>query len=117
MSFSPVNESEVSRFIAPGRGVWVDGDEVEIDRVCCFKGKFVLGFACTVGGTILCAGVCLTGGCAEGLTCVCILVFTTSRGHVITPASPPAAAPVKSSSGNPISLLLFHCRAQVCPCS
>jgi hypothetical protein len=46
------------------------------------------------------------GGCAEAEDvlgcCVCILVFTTSSGVVITPAIPPALAAVRISSGNPM---------------
>jgi hypothetical protein len=125
----PVITDEVSRFMQPGRGVCVDGEEVEIKRACCLRFGVIGGgdtpdFAIGVGFD---APGTLRGGddlipdegfmptC--GLTWVCIRVFTTSNGHVITPASPPAAAPVRSSSGNPISLLFFHCRAHVCPCS
>jgi hypothetical protein len=28
---------DVSRVTQPGRGVWVDGEEVEIERACCFR--------------------------------------------------------------------------------
>jgi hypothetical protein len=37
MSFKPVTTDEVSRLIHPGLGVCVEGEDVEIDRVCCFK--------------------------------------------------------------------------------
>ena len=46
-----------------------------------------------------------------------ILVFTTSSGQVITPAMPPADAPVKISKGRPIFLLPVHCFASFCSCS
>ena len=64
---------EVSRLMQPGRGVCVDGDEVEIDLVCCFNGELGLGFpveACAgdTSGGVLCAGICFTTGLAEGLT-------------------------------------------------
>lgn len=35
MSFSPMKTEDVSRFIEPGRGRCVEGDEVEIDLICC----------------------------------------------------------------------------------
>lgn len=37
MSLSPVNTEEVSRFPEPGRGVCVEGEEVEMDRICCLS--------------------------------------------------------------------------------
>jgi hypothetical protein len=101
--------------IEPGRGVYVDGDEVEIDRFCWFIVAWVAVAA--LAGTCLVTGVeCLSGEAGE-LTCVWMRVLTTSRGHVMTPANPPAAAPVASSRGNPISLLPFHWRDHVWHCS
>lgn len=35
MRFSPVKTEDVSRFIEPGRGKCVEGDDVEIDLICC----------------------------------------------------------------------------------
>jgi hypothetical protein len=56
-------------------------------------------------------------GDESGLCCVCILVLTTSRGQVITPAMPPADAPVKISSPKPMSLWPTHAFAIFCSCS
>lgn len=74
----------MSRFMQPGRGVCVDGDEVEIKRACCFRVDVIGGedtpdFAIGVrleapgtfrGGDDLITGVDLMLTSAEGLTCV-----------------------------------------------
>lgn len=52
-----------------------------------------------------------------GFSCVCILVLTTSSGHVMVPANPPALAAVKISNPRPISLLPTQSFAQCCACS
>jgi hypothetical protein len=44
MIFRPVTTDEVSRLTDPGRGVCVEGEEVEIERICCFKDEFDPGF-------------------------------------------------------------------------
>lgn len=54
--------------IEPGRGVCVDGDDVDIDRICCLSGDFIPGFA--EGGADLCADVCFTAACVEIFTWV-----------------------------------------------
>ena len=48
---------------------------------------------------------------------VCILVLTTSNGHVIIPAKPPAVVAVKTSSLIPMLSDLAYCFAQVRSCS
>lgn len=45
----------------------------------------------------------LEAGAASGFCWVCILVFTTSKGHVMTPAIPPAVAAVAISRLKPMS--------------
>lgn len=97
----------------PGRGVCVEGEDVEICRTCCLTEEMGASFIVVDGLN----GALLAFALAAELTWVWILVLTTSKGHVITPARPPAAAPVRSSNGVPISLLCFHCLAQVCACS
>lgn len=44
----------------------VEGDEVEIDRICCLSADFAPGFPSL--GTAGCAGVCFTVGVVEGFT-------------------------------------------------
>lgn len=113
ISLSPVTTDEVSKLIHPGRGVCVEGEEVEIDLTCCLRDDVAPGIAVVD----IDAATGFDDTKSAGLICVCILVLTTSSGHVITPANPPALAPVKSSKGRPISLHFFHCLAHVCACS
>jgi hypothetical protein len=85
-----------------GDFVFVEDDELELDAEI-WEDCFGVGFS--------------EGVKASGLCCVCILVLTTSRGHVITPAMPPADAPVKISNPIPISLWPTHAFAIFCSCS
>jgi len=55
---------EVSRLIDPGRGVWVDGEDVDMDRICCLSDEFARGLAWP--GTDL----FITDGWADGFTWV-----------------------------------------------
>lgn len=133
---------EVSRLTAPGLGVCVEGDDVEMFRFCggCWLWEeeeedeeeeevdLLLPDAsdvCLLGTS---GGVLLdlreeeeeeedadTGGGGAPVplgksdrTWVCRRVLTTSSGHVMAPARPPAPAPVKKSSGRPMSRLPFH---------
>lgn len=80
---------DVSKAMAPGRGRCVLGEDVEMSR---FWG--LASFTAALEDVDEELGV---------LTCVCSRVLTTSRGHVMTPARPPATPPVRSSSGTPIS--------------
>src|SRR5687768_14707063 len=101
MTLRPVMTDEVWRAMAPGFGRCVLGDEVDICRFCGF-------------GSLACDAATSEAG---GLTCVCSLVLTTSRGHVKTPARPPAAPPVSNSSGDPISRLFLYTLAHAWNCS
>ena len=40
---------EVSRLMHPGRGVYVDGDDVDIDLVWCFRVELGFDFPTTAG--------------------------------------------------------------------
>lgn len=83
----------------------VEGEDVDIGRLCeefgllgrdvveYFDGERVVVFGGIVGVE-----------CVSGLCCVCMRVFTTSRGVVMTPAMPPALAAVAISSGRPMML-------------
>lgn len=71
MSFRPVITDEVSRFMQPGRGVYVEGEDVEIDLVCCFNRELDFPVEASTGDTrggVLCAGACFTAGFADGFT-------------------------------------------------
>ena len=68
MSLRPVRTDDVSRFIEPGRGVCVDGDDVDIDRICWLSEVFATDFAGAV--TDLLPGVCFTTAVDEALTWV-----------------------------------------------
>ena len=93
-----------------GGGV-VDGDDVEIARSRCgvepvggevvvaWRGTFVTAFVAGDFNEAMIA-VVMAGPVR---TCVCSRVFTTSKGHVITPAKPPAAPPVRISRVTPMS--------------
>lgn len=65
MTFKPVNTEEVSSLIEPGRGVCVDGDDVEIERICCLRAEDVSGLA-IVGK--FCGDLCAVARAAAGLT-------------------------------------------------
>ena len=119
-----MSTDEVSRFMEPGLRTEVLGEEVEIRRFCGLseeRGGGVLvggGVAARKGVVVARLGagdVLLFPSC--GLSCVWIRVLTTSRGHVSTPAMPPAVAPVVISRPRPISGLPAHCLAHFCSCS
>lgn len=118
---------EVSRLSEPGFGVDVLGDELNIVRSCWrpfaavgdgweeTTGSDFAGCRCMFVGLDDAALVEDASSC--GLSCVWIMVFTTSNGQVITPAMPPAVAPVSISRPSPISLLPTHFLAKSCSCS
>lgn len=96
----------------------VEGEDVEMGR--CWDGGMgpeaggavIVCFAVVpdLGGVLESARFAVlllatpAGAVVSGLCCVWMRVFTTSSGHVMTPAMPPAVAPVKISSGRPMSL-------------
>ena len=117
---------EVSSLTASGFGIGLFGDDVEMVRLddACIDGLWIVlelplfsfcnsvaGWGCTCVTPLFAVTV------SGGLICVCILVLTTSSGHVITPASPPADAAVASSRPIPRSVLPFHLFAQLRSCS
>jgi hypothetical protein len=99
--FRPVITEDVSSVAALWTFRLVEGEEVEMDRVCEFV-ELIVGFnvVCreaedsTIGWLIAIGGVTLCW--------VWMRVFTTSRGVVKTPAMPPALAAVATSSGSPM---------------
>ena len=117
---------EVSNLTASGFGIDVFGEDVEMSRLddacrddlravpalLAFSTREVVA-RCGRTFVVPPLGVTISGG----LICVCILVFTTSRGHVTSPASPPADAAVKISRPTPRSVLHFHRFAQFRSCS
>lgn len=123
INFSPVKIDDVSRFIEPGLAIEVFGDDVEISLVCVrVEDGDTLGLGKPFGPGLtgfVRASLVLgdAAGASSGFNWVWILVLTTSSGHVITPAKPPALAPVSISNGRPMSLLPAHCLAHVCSCS
>lgn len=110
---------------ASGLRIVVLGEDVDMWRLredaCIVRGVCPVGTVCD---GVMFAGcgwtfVAPVGGIdvSGGLICVCILVLTTSSGHVITPAMPPADAAVAISRPRPMSLLPAYCLAHVCSCS
>jgi hypothetical protein len=112
MIFNPVITDEASMVAAECILSEVEGEDVEIGRL-----DIEAVLAAEDGGVKCLVGACAEDGCVEevakafearlcmsGLCCVCILVFTTSSGHVSTPAKQPADAPVKISRARPMSL-------------
>lgn len=89
---------DVSSVAAPWLRRVVEGEEVEMGRL--EGGGFPGLMECFVGESVAIGGLVDTDGVS--LCCVCIRVFTTSNGVVITPAIPPAEAAVKISNGNPM---------------
>jgi hypothetical protein len=125
MILNPDTTDEASMVAAECIFSEVEGEDVDIGR---FDIEAVLdgdagGIVCFVGARAEggCVKVVITGFAVElgmpGLSCVCILVFTTSSGHVNTPAKQPADAPVKTSSRRPMSLFPTHALAIFCSCS
>jgi hypothetical protein len=102
--FNPVMTDDVSRVAAPCALSVVDGEDVDIGRLCEGLGLVDFDGAECFGDAVGERGV--VGAFAElrgiSLCCVCIRVFTTSSGVVITPAMPPALAAVAISSGSPM---------------
>lgn len=104
MIFRPVKTEDVSRVAAPWALRVVEGDEVDMGRLCdicvvvglevdeCFDDE--TGMVADFGGVFDAAG---RSGCW-----VWMRVLTTSRGVVITPAAPPALAAVAISSISPM---------------
>ena len=97
---------DVSSVTAPCALSVVDGEEVDIRRLCVEPGLT----DCDAGGACFDADAGdkeafgATGEPDEvgPLCCVWMRVLTTSRGVVITPAIPPAVAAVAISSGSPM---------------
>ena len=117
---------EVFSLMASGFGIDVFGDDDEISRFgeACGDGLWtVLGLpALSIRDVIAGCGYAFVAPrvsvtVSGGLICVCILVLTTSKGHVITPASPPAEAAVAASRPKPRSVPPFHLIAQFRSCS
>ena len=117
---------EVSNLTASGFGIDVFGEDVEMSlrddarfdglrAVLALAAFSTRDFVARCGCTFLVPplGITVSGG----MICVCILVFTTSRGHVTTPANPPADAAVAISRPTPRSVLHFHRFAQFRSCS
>ena len=123
MSFSPVKIDEVSRLTEPGFVMDVFGEDVEISLVCLRTEEDMMlglgkpfGTGLTVFGRTLLVLIDVTDS-SVGFNCVCILVFTTSSGHVMTPAKPPALDAVSISRARPISRLPAQALAHFCSCS
>ena len=126
-SFRPVITDDVSRLTDPGFRTDVLGEDVEICRLCwadllagdAEESKLEIGLTTGIVAACGCGFVALAGEIcpSRGLICVWIRVFTTSKGQVMTPAIPPAVAPVRTSRPKPISLLPAHCFAHFCSCS
>lgn len=115
---------EVSRLVDPGFGTDVFGEEVEIKRLgpefedeATYSGLAAEACLVSLGCIVLAGVVDVFALSSKGLTCVWILVLTTSSGHVMTPAIPPAVVAVIISNARPMSLDPTNCFAHFCSCS
>lgn len=109
MKCSPFTTEDDGNVLDEECGNDVDGEDVDICLRCAGSGDVeedgrggdeVCDVAFDAGGVDADGDVVVDN--VDG-NCVCILVFTTSSGHVIVPAMPPAVIPVSISSPKPMS--------------